>query len=425
MTPGSGDGSDRTDSNQIKSADSTGEPTKSDKPTRKVSKTIMEEETVHGPDEAGRKLAKTNLEIARPVLESQSSDAQSAPRKVVKTMLELSLPADFLAAKQSNKVPKTILDLDRLDASDAVKEPKSQSVKVLKSLTEVRPPNSASQISDLDKSAKRIESSELDTTVEVSATEHRSERYVAKTMLDHKVLSSAVEKSAEKKKVRAAELALERANEPIKEFHQVDSKKMATPCSFTWSESGGKDRVRACSQCHTQVYDFKGIELDDAEALIFKHESIKKAMLFKREDGKFMTKNCPLQARRKRNLIVLCALGALVLLSALAVLIMMPPQPQPPEPSIVDKPTASTNSELKEITPGLGGDGTFHYRAGEPEDVQPDSNQLGLTPTVRGTPAPTSSTTATSTTTPTSSTTTTTTTTTSNGEYQWDTSGAN
>ncbi len=454
MTLGSGVGSDGADSKQIKSADSTGAPAKGDKPTRKVSKTIIEGGTLQGPDEAGgRKLAKTNLEIARPVPEvesdesqsigalevvppaklaktivelsqpdlaevasasiaehqDQSSDAQLAPRKVGKTMLELLLPADFLAAKQGKRVPKTILDFDRLDASDVVKGLKSQAaVRVSKSLTEVTPPISVSQVSDLDKTAKCAESSALDTKVKVSAPEHGSERYVAKTMLDHQVLSSALEKSAEKKKIRAAELALERSNEPVKEFHQVDSKKMATPCTFTWSESGGKDRVRACSQCRAQVYDFTGMELDDAEALIFKQESLKKATLFKRADGKFMTKNCPLQAQRKRNLFLLCIFGALVMLSAVAVLIMMPPQPNPPEPTIVDKSKTSTNSESEKTTP-LQGDGTFHYKAGEPEDVQTDSNP----PTVSGTPAPTSSTA------------TTTTTTTSDGEYVWDTSGAN
>ncbi len=420
MTPGSGEGSDDANSKQIKSADSTGAPIKGDKPTRKVSKTIMEGATPQGPDEAaGRKLAKTNLEIARPVPEvesEQSSNAQLAPRKVMKTMLELSLPADFLASKQGKKVAKTILDIDSPNASDAVKGSKSQAaVLVSKSLTEVAPPSSVSQVSDLDITAKPAESSELDSTVNVCANEPVSERYVAKTMLDHKVLSSALEKSAEKKKIRAAELALERSNEPVKEFHQVDSKKMATPCSFTWSESSGKERVRACSQCRTQVYDFTGMELDDAEALIFKQESVKNATLFKRVDGKFMTKNCPLQAQRKRNLFLLCIFGALVLLSAVAVLIMMPPAAKPPEPTIVNKSKASTNSESKKTTP-LQGDGTFHYRAGEPEDVQPDSNS----PTVSGTPTPTSSTTA-----PTSSTTTTTTTTSSDGVYEWDTSGAN
>ncbi|CAN5508688.1 hypothetical protein BH10CYA1_BH10CYA1_40410 [soil metagenome] len=420
MTLGSGVGSDGADSKQIKSADSTGAPTKGDKPTRKVSKTIMEGAAPEAEPPA--KLAKTIVELSRPDLaevasasiaedQDQSSDAQLAPRKVGKTMLELLLPTDFLAAKQGKKVPKTILDFDSLDASDVVKGLKSQvAVRVSKSLTEVTPPSTVSQVSDLDETAKRTESSELDTTVKVSAPEHGSERYVAKTMLDHQVLSSALEKSAEKKKIRAAELALERSNEPVKEFHQVDSKKMATPCSFTWSESSSKDRVRACSQCRTQVYDFTGMELDDAEALIFKQESVKKATLFKRADGKFMTKNCPLQAQRKRNLFLLCVIGALVILSAVAVLILMPPQPEPPEPTIVDQSKASTNSESKKTTPVQGVDGTFHYRAGEPEGVQPDSNP----PTVSGTPAPTSSTT----------TTTTTTTTTSGGEY-WDTSGAN
>lgn len=447
MTLGSDVGSDGADSEQNKSADCTGAPTEGDKPTRKVSKTIVEGTTPQSP-EPPAKLAKTILELSRPDLaelasasdvehhEHSTGAAQLAPRKVGKTMLELSLPADFLVAKQGKKVAKTILDFDSRDASDGVKDQKSQAaVRVLKSLTEVTPPSSVSQVSDLDgtavgaepdKTTKSAESSELDTTVKVPAPIHGTERYVAKTMLDHKVLSSALEKSAEKKKARAAELALERANEPVKEVHQVDSKKMATSCSFTWSESSG-ERVRACSKCHTQVYDLTGMELSEAESLIFKQESVKKATLFKRADGKFMTKDCPLQARRKRNLLLLCVVGALAILSALAVLIMMPPQPTPTA-TIVVKSKRSTDSESKENIP-LQGEGTFHYRAGEPEDVQPDSNS----PTVSGTPSPTSSTTPTtsattpraSSTAPTSATTTTTTTSTSDTEMEWDTSGAN
>lgn len=405
MTPGSDGDSDNTENKEIKSADSTGAPTKGDKPTRKVSKTLMEGAKPQGSDQAAvRKIARTKLEIPRPVTEIASDESQS-----------VSAPEAVPPAKPA----KTIVELLRPDltegASASIAEQQDQSShtrpaprKVKKTMLE----QSLPQVSDLNKSAEMAESSKLDTTIKISTPEHGSMRYVAKTMLDHQVLSSALERSAEKKKIRAAELALERSNEPVKEFHQVDSRKMATPCSFTWSESGGKDRVRACSHCRTQVYDFTGMELDEAEALIFKQESIKKAKLFKRADGKFMTKNCPVQATRKRILFLLCIFGVLVMLSAVAVLSMMPPQPHQPEPAIVDQSTATQNSESKKTTP-LQGNGTFHYRAGEPEDVQSDSNPR----TVSGTPAPTLSTTT--------STTTTQTTTSSDGEYEWDTSGAN
>ncbi|HEY9732400.1 MAG TPA: hypothetical protein V6C89_10840 [Drouetiella sp.] len=434
MTLESGHGSDGSDREQNKSSDSAGAPTKGDKPTRKISKTIMEGTTPQVPEDAAKgKLAKTKLEMVRPIPgDDESHEGQSgAPgvepsAKLARTMPEMLRPDLIEAASASDAEHPSASGAEHSPASDpehqeqssdAVPEPR----RVAKTVLELALPADFSAV----KQGKKVRKTLLDTD-KVSAPEPRSERYAAKTMLDYQVLSSALEKSAEKKKVRADELALERANEPVKEFHQVDSKKLAMPCSFTWSENNGNERVRACSQCRTQLYDFTGMELADAEALIFKQESVKKATLFKRADGKFMTKDCPLQVRRRKRFLLLGAFAALVILSVMALLIMMPPPPTPPEPAVVKSSTSPRNSKSVENTP-LQGNGTFHYRAGEPEDVQPDSNSSAVSgiplPASGGTSATTSSTaTPTRTSTTTSATTTTTT---PDTELEWDTSGAN
>ncbi len=370
----------------------------------------------------GRTVAKTMLEVSRPDLanvdssnisteaESTNAPAQGPPRKVARTMLELSLPAESATAKQVRKIAKTMMDVDSLDAIGMAKA-LNLPLKIAKSLSQpiIRRAAAVSNISDLDKTVKtedysgldrtvKVEdSSELDRTVKVDIDPYRSERFVARTMLDHTVLSEALVRSAEKEKIRAGELAKERANEPVKEFHQVDSKKMATPCAWTWSESGGKDRVRSCAKCQTQVYDFTGMERPEAEALIFKQESRKKASLFKRADGKFMTKDCPVQVQRKRNLFLLCFFGVVIVISAIASMLLVPPQPKPPA-STAAKTSDSVDAKKHETSkaPTRDANGAIHFEAGQPvRQFSPTSDSV--LPQVDGKAGTTATTTTTTT----------------------------
>ncbi len=144
---------------------------------------------------------------------------------------------------------------------------------------------------------------------------------------------------------------------------------MASPCAWSWNgPSGNKGRVKACERCQTQVYDFSGMELPEAEALIYKQESKKRFTLFKRADGKFMTVDCPVQVQRKRNLVLLCVVGALVMISVVALMILMPPAKPPvaktqePAPAAVQtKNSASTNQSpttSSDFFPAVVGDPT-------------------------------------------------------------------
>ncbi len=430
--------------------------TQASEPAGKIAKTMIEvalpdmsnlESSQPIPNESsapGRTVAKTMLEVSRIDLsiadstnlstevDSTNADAERQ-RKVARTMLELSLPEESATAKQVRKITKTILDVDTLDAIGMAKA-LNMPLKIAKSLSQpiIRKRTALSNISDLDKTvkaedyaglektvktddssdldrtAKTQDSSDLDRTMEAKdyfeqdrtvktdIDPYRNERFVAKTMLDHAVLSAALVRSAEKEKIRAGELAKDRANDPVKEFHQVDSKKMATPCAWTWTESGGKDRVRSCSKCQTQVYDFAGMELPEAEALIFKQESRKKASLFKRADGKFMTKDCPVQVQRKRNNFLLCFFGALIMISAIAWMVLMPPQPKPPAPAVVEKSGTSTNAKthVGSTVPTKGASGSIHFEAGQPVTQSPAFDSI--TPQVKGTPTPTTTTTSSS-----------------------------
>lgn len=353
--------------------------------TRKVSKTKLEmsrpdltaiqEAAIAAANQAPdgtRTVAKTQIEISRPVLSgielpkqtSKTNDDQ--PKKTPNTMMEMSLPAFSDTAMQVKKVSRTMLDVNSLDAIGMAKAIKKERanvpVKVRKTLTRDQAVPNLFDVSNAltaaaanDQTVVSASNADANTVVSQSnrdipsasknenslrkarkRTAGGTERFVAKTMLDHSILSEQVMRSHEKEKVKAAYIAQERANDPVAEFHSVETNKMASPCAWSWDgPAGNKGRVRACERCQTQVYDFTGMEMAEAEALIFKQESKKKFALYRRADGKFMTTDCPVQVQRKRNLILLCVVGALVMISAVGLMVLMPP---PPPPAAVSAP---------------------------------------------------------------------------------------
>lgn len=335
-------------------------------------------------DDTKRSVPKTMMEISRTELEKQiESEAQTPQpaRKVSKTMMEVSLPNQSDTLKMVRKVAKTRLDSKSLDAiGSATKEPTSTTLKVCKTLT-------GEQSLPLLPSDKLTQSPTSQSEEEEEVV-IKQERFVAKTMLDHSVLSEQLVKSHEKEKMRAAYLAQERANEPQKEFHEVEAKKNATPCSWEWTESGvTRGRVRACDKCQTKVYDFTGMEMPEAEALIFKHESRKKFKLYKRQDGKFMTQDCPVQAQKKRNFVLLVFAAVIVVVVAVACMLLAPPPAKPPEQaqhSNTDNPESSTGSVQSSGSSESTGtastltkpdkDGVMHFEAGEAPAPTPQSN---------------------------------------------------
>ncbi len=339
-----------------------------------------------------RAVPKTQIEISRPDLSGIDLPAKTSktnlelPKKTSKTMMEMSLPAFSDTAKQVKKVSKTRLDVNSLDAIGMAKAIKKERanvpVKVRKTLTRDQALPDLNDVNNALNAAAAndntvVSASNMDANTVVSTsnrdvpptlksentlrrakkrTMDGTERFVAKTMIDHSILSEQVMRSHEKEKVKAAYIAQERANEPANEIQTVDSNKMAAPCAWSWDGPGGsKGRVRACERCQTQVYDFSGMDMPDAEALIFKQESKRKFALYKRADGKFMTTDCPVQMQRKRNLILLCVVGALVMISAVALMIAMPPQP-PPAAVSAPKPQGTPGA----VQTGTSGNGQRH-----------------------------------------------------------------
>lgn len=68
--------------------------------------------------------------------------------------------------------------------------------------------------------------------------------------------------------------------------------KIATPCPMRWSDMEGTGRERFCGRCAMNVYDFAGLDSEEARLLLRKGGRIC-ARLFVRADGTVLTKDCP------------------------------------------------------------------------------------------------------------------------------------
>lgn len=237
-------------------------------------------------------------------------------------------------------------------------------------------------------------SDEPQPTEEQAAGTVKPERFVARTMLDMDFLKDSLSASVAKAEERIAESIAAKASEPPKPTITQDDYKLAQPnCPFVWAEGDSpKERVKYCTQCSAQVYNFAGFDLAEAESLIFKRENREKATIYKRADGKFMTQDCPIALKKKndRMMLVVGGILVLVLLAAMGVMMQTTPQPTaPPAPATggtltpdgtdTTFSTSTTGSEAGDSQTGTttgtitststegksGGDSVYHYKRGK------------------------------------------------------------
>ncbi len=106
----------------------------------------------------------------------------------------------------------------------------------------------------------------------------------------------------------------------------------------------GTDRVRFCSKCQRPVYDFEQMQLPEAESLIFQKEGRRNVVLYKRADGKFLTRNCLVGVWKKLSRMLTISCGVLALLGLVIFFALTPP---PARKTLTSVPTASRNKTVK------------------------------------------------------------------------------
>jgi hypothetical protein len=130
-------------------------------------------------------------------------------------------------------------------------------------------------------------------------------------------------------------------NPDIDLLHRIQ---IASPCSASWEDMRGDDRMRFCQQCRLNVYNLSAMEPEDAEALVREKEGRLCVRYYARPDGTMLVKDCPvgLWAVRRMMAVRLGALAAAFL--ALFGLRVRPTQ-------TMGRPAVSPTTELKPTPP--------------------------------------------------------------------------
>jgi hypothetical protein len=78
---------------------------------------------------------------------------------------------------------------------------------------------------------------------------------------------------------------------------KLDSVRIASPCAKKWEEMAGGDRVRFCSHCQLNVYNFSAMTKAEAESFLTKAKGRVCGRVYRRADGTMLTQDCPVGFR--------------------------------------------------------------------------------------------------------------------------------
>jgi hypothetical protein len=81
----------------------------------------------------------------------------------------------------------------------------------------------------------------------------------------------------------------------------LGSLRIAAPCPASWEEMAGDERVRHCSLCTLNVYNFAEMTRQEVRELLVRTEGRVCARLYRRADGTVLTRDCPTGLRAVRQ----------------------------------------------------------------------------------------------------------------------------
>lgn len=116
-------------------------------------------------------------------------------------------------------------------------------------------------------------------------------------------------------------------------------------------------RFSTCAKCNLMVYDFTGMSPEEAKQMIFQREGLEKVTLYRRADGKFLTRDCPQGSKSKLAVVVLSVVG-LAIVTGVLVLATFSSRPKPESSTAVAPPVQEKKEKpdaafkIKIIAPG-------------------------------------------------------------------------
>lgn len=101
------------------------------------------------------------------------------------------------------------------------------------------------------------------------------------------------------------------------ERSQLNTIRVASPCTASWDAMKGDDQVRYCGQCKLNVYNLSEMSLDEISQLMARKEGRTCVRFYRRADGTVLTDDCPVGLRAiRRRLALVAAAGAALLTGA-------------------------------------------------------------------------------------------------------------
>jgi hypothetical protein len=77
---------------------------------------------------------------------------------------------------------------------------------------------------------------------------------------------------------------------------------LASPCTASWADMAGTERVRFCRECQRNVYNLSAMSRAEAEELVHQRETQRLCIRFyRRADGTLLTADCPVGVRKLRR----------------------------------------------------------------------------------------------------------------------------
>ena len=86
-----------------------------------------------------------------------------------------------------------------------------------------------------------------------------------------------------------------------KRLPMLENVRIASPCTASWDEMKGDDRVRFCGHCEKNVFNLSAMTRDEAEALIIASNARLCVRMYRRADGTVLTEDCPEGLKKKRR----------------------------------------------------------------------------------------------------------------------------
>jgi hypothetical protein len=113
---------------------------------------------------------------------------------------------------------------------------------------------------------------------------------------------------------------------PLPSIPRLDDIAISTPCTVSWAGMEGNERVRFCNECKLPVYNFSLLMRSEIEALLGSHPDRLCARLYRRSDGKIMTKECPTGRMRRIRRILAMPIALLAIFTGIFFCRSSPPR---------------------------------------------------------------------------------------------------